>query len=253
MDAFVVTFREGIEAVLVIGITVAFLRKSGRGELVKLVFFGAGAAIAFSAAVALALQAVGVTADNPVPEGILHLLAAVAVLTMVIWMLRTGRRMRAGIESRVGGMLGKQRSAWRISLGLFALAFFVVAREGVEVTLFLAALAIGRASNTLLLLGALAGLAFALGYGFLFLRGSARIDLRLFFTLTAGVLILLSLQLLGGSIHEFEEAGLIPMSQTWAGVFDWIATNTVIDWLFLVGLTVPLVAPWLRRSGRSPA
>ena len=135
MDAFVVTFREGIEAVLVIGITVAFLRKSGRGELVKLVFFGAGAAIVFSAAAALALQSVGVTADNPVPEAILHLLAAVAVLTMVIWMLRTGRRMREGIESRVGGMLGKERSAWAIGLGLFALAFFVVAREGVEVIL----------------------------------------------------------------------------------------------------------------------
>ena len=61
------------------------------------------------------------------------------------------------------------------------------------------------------------------------------------------MLILLSLQLLGGSIHEFEEAGLIPMSPTMAGIFDWIATNTVIDWLFLAGLTVPLVAPWLRR------
>jgi high-affinity iron transporter len=247
MDAFVVTFREGIEAVVVIGITVAFLRKSGRAGSARPIFFGAGTAVVFSAAVALVLQAVGVNADSPVVEGILHLVAAVAVLTMVIWMLRTGRRMKEGIESKVGGMLGRERSDRAIGFALFAFAFLMVAREGVETVLFLTALAIGRASNAFLLLGALAGLAFALGYGFLFLRGSARIDLRLFFAITAGVLILLSVQLLGGGIHEFEEAGLIPMSPALAGVFDWIATNTVIDWLFLVGLSVPLVAPWLRR------
>jgi high-affinity iron transporter len=256
MDALVITFREGIEAVLVIGIMVAFLRKSGRGELVRPIFYGAGTAIAFSIGLAVVLQAIGVAADNPVVEGVLFAVAAVAVVTMVVWMVRTGRRMQAGIESRVGGMLGKGRSARALAVALFAFAFFMVAREGVEMVLFLFALAIGRTSDTALLIGAAAGLVLAIGYGFLFLRGSARIDLRLFFTLTAGVLGLLSLKLVGSSIHEFEEAGLIPMSPAMAQVFDWIANSTVLDWLFVIGLSVPLITPWLRRprpGGPKPA
>jgi FTR1 family protein len=253
MDALVVTFREGIEAVLVIGIMIAFLRKAGRAELVRAVFAGAAVAIAFSVAVAFALNAAGLSADNPIAEGVLYLVAAVAVTTMLIWMLRTGRRMKEGIESRVGGMLGSDRSRRALAFALFAFAFLMVAREGVETVLFLAALAIGQASDTMLFIGAVAGLALAVGYGFLFLKGSARLDLRLFFRLTEVVLALLVLKLLGGAVHEFEEAGLIPLGPALAGVFDWIATSTVLDWLFLIGLSVPLITPWLKRPKGTPA
>ena len=250
MDALVVTFREGIEAVLVIGIMVAFLRKAGKATLIRPTLIGAGAAVAFSVAVALALQAVGLKADNPIVEAVLYLLAAIAVVTMVVWMMRTGSRMKEGIESRVGGILGKEAGTRGLSFALFTFAFFMVAREGVETVLFLAALAVGNTSNSTMLIGAIVGLAFAIVYGFIFQRGSARIDLRLFFTLTAGVLILLAAKLFGGSIHEFEEAGIIPMSETMAHIFDWIAKSSAIDWLFLVALSVPLITPWLKRRDR---
>jgi high-affinity iron transporter len=250
MDALVVTFREGIEAVLVIGIMIAFLRRSGRGELIRPTLWGAGAAIAFSALVAVGLHAAGLDADNATVEAVLYLVASAAVVTMVVWMVRAGRQMKQGIESRVGGILAKDASARGPGIALFAFAFLMVAREGVETVLFLAALAVGSTSNSWMLAGALAGLGLAVLYGFLFQRGSARIDLRLFFTLTAGVLILLSLKLLGSSIHEFEEVGLIPMSEAMAHAFDWIAQSTAIDWLFLLALSIPLITPWLKRSGR---
>jgi high-affinity iron transporter len=250
MDALVVTFREGIEAVLVIGVMLAFLKKSGRTALTRPTLVGAGVAVAFSVAVAFALHSAGLNADNPLVEAVLYLVASAGVVTMVVWMLRTGSRMKEGIESRVGGILGRDRGARGLAFALFAFAFFMVVREGVETVLFLAALAVGTTSGWPTLVGALAGLVLAVVYGILFIRGSARLDLRLFFRLTAGVLVLLSLKLLGGSIHEFEEAGLIPMSQTMAHIFDWIATSTAIDWLFLVGLSVPMITPWLKkRSG----
>jgi len=257
MDALIVTFREGIEAVLVIGVMLAFLKKSGRVEFVRPTLAGAGVAVAFSVAIAFALHSAGLNASNPLVEAILYIVASVGVVTMVVWMLRTGGRMKEGIESRVGGILGRDRGVRGIGFVLFAFAFFMVAREGVETVLFLAALAVGTTSGWPTLVGAVAGVGLAVVYGVLFIRGSARLDLRLFFRLTAGVLILLSLKLLGGSIHEFEEAGLIPMSQTMAHVFDWIATSTAIDWLFLVGLTVPMITPWLKRRsdprGSKPA
>jgi len=249
MDALVVTFREGIEAVLVVGIMIAFLRKAGKGRLARYVMIGAGAAVAFSLAVAMVVHAAGLNANNALVEAVLYLVAAVAVITMVVWMLRTGKRMKEGIESRVGGILAKDTSTRGLGLTLFAFAFFMVAREGVETVLFLAALAVGNTSNSFLLAWAVAGLALAVVYGVLFTRGSARIDLRLFFALTAGVLSLLALKLVGGSIHEFEELGLIPMSVTMAHVFDWIAKSSAIDWLFLVALSIPLLTPWVKRSG----
>ena len=99
------------------------------------------------------------------------------------------------------------------------------------------------------------GLALALIYGVLFARGSARIDLKLFFTLTSIVLVMLSVKLIGGSIHEFEEAGLIPMSEAMAHFFDIFGGSAVIDWLFIAALVVPLAAPYVRRRsrGHSPA
>ena len=153
MDALVVTFREGIEAVLVIGILVAFLRKADESALVRPILKGAVAAIGFSIALALMFQAAGLRADNPVVEAVLYLVASAAVMTMVIWMFRTGKRMKEGIESRVGEILARGDGARRVGIALFAFAFFMVAHEGVETVLFLASLAVGPTSDSARLIG----------------------------------------------------------------------------------------------------
>ena len=71
------------------------------------------------------------------------------------------------------------------------------------------------------------------------------------------VLLLLSVKLLGSSIHEFEEAGVIPMSVATAHFFDAVAQSTVVDWMFLLALVVPFAAPLFRRRrasvGHNPA
>jgi high-affinity iron transporter len=177
----------------------------------------------------------------------LYAVAAVAVLSMVVWMWRNSRSVRGHVESRMQTILGTERSTSRIGLSLFLLAFFMVAREGVETVLFITAGALGGANAPSLVVGGIAGLALAVTYGVLFARGSARIDLKLFFTLTSIVLVFLSVKLIGGSIHEFEEAGLIPMSESMAHFFDAFGGSPVIDWLFLVALVIPLAVPYIRR------
>jgi high-affinity iron transporter len=248
MDSLVITFREGIEAALVIGIMLAFVRKTGRGGLGRWILGGTLAAVVFSALAAVALGVSGIAADDPAVEGVLFAIAAVAVVSMVVWMWRNSHSVRGHVESRMRGILDAGRSTRRVGWSLLALSFFMVAREGVEAVLFVSAGALGRAGGPGLVIGGVTGIALAVLYGVLFARGSARIDLRLFFTLTAIVLILLAVKLVGGSIHEFEEAGLLPMSQAMAHFFDAFGGSPVIDWLFLVALVVPLAAPVVQRT-----
>lgn len=246
MQALVITFREGIEAALVIGIMLAFVRKTGGAGLVRWIMAGTVSAVVFSLAGAGVLGLSGISADNPVVEGVLFAVAAVAVVSMVVWMWRNSRSVRGKVESQLRGIIDSEKSARRIGMGLFLLSFFMVAREGVEAVLFIAAGAIGASSGPSLVIGGLAGLALAVVYGALFARGSARINLRLFFTMTSIVLVLLAVKLVGGSIHEFEEAGIIPMSEAFAHFFDLFGGNAVIDWLFLLALIVPLAAPFVQ-------
>jgi FTR1 family protein len=252
MDALVITLREGIEAALVIGIIYALVKRYGRPELMRWVYAGVASAVAFSLAGAVALRALGVDAQSETVEGITYLIASVAVASMVVWMWRHGRQIRSKVESRVTGMIGEGSPSTAAGLGLFAFSFFMIAREGIETVLFLSASALSGESQAGLALGAVAGFTLSVVYGILFARGALRIDLKLFFTLTSIVLGLLAVKLFGGAMHEFEEAGVLAMSETAAEAFDWLAETAVIDWLFLAALVVPFVAPYVKRgaSGR---
>jgi FTR1 family protein len=250
VDSLVITFREGIEAALVIGIMLAFVRKTGRSGLGRWIIAGTVAAVVFSALAAIVLGMSGIATDNPVVEGVLYVVAAIAVLSMVIWMWRNSRGVKGQVESKLRTILDADGSSRRIGLSLFVLSFFMVAREGVETVLFISAGALGSTRSPSLLIGGIVGLGLAVTYGVLFAKGSARIDLKLFFTMTSIVLVLLSVKLLGGSIHEFEEAGLVPMSEAMAHFFDLFGGSPLIDWLFLIALVVPLSVPHLRRRDR---
>lgn len=247
MNAFVITLREGIEAALVIGIVIAFLRRVDRSEMARWVFGGAAAGAVFSVIAALVLHGLGLGADNPLVEAILYVVAAAVVVTMVVWMMRSSKGTRGRIEGRIGSVLASGRSVRASAFALFALSFFMVAREGVETALFLAASALGGASGATLLAGGVLGLAAAVTYGVVFARGGGLIDLRLFFILTSIALAVLAVKLVIGSVHEFEEAGVIPMSETLAHAFDAMAASSLVDVLFLFAVGVPFLAPVIRR------
>lgn len=246
MDAFVITAREGIEAALVLGIIFAMLARSGRGELGRWVVAGAAAAVVFSVGAAAVLVAAGLTASSPAVEGVLYAVAAVVVVTMVVWMRRSAKTSGGAVKAHVDRLVRGDRSTNAVAAGLFALSFFMVAREGVETVLFLSATALSG-DPAALVTGAVAGVSLAALYGVLLARGSAGIDLKLFFGLTSVVLLILAAKLVGSSIHEFEEAGVIPMSETLAHVFDAVARSEAVDWLFLAALAVPFAAPVVRR------
>ncbi len=97
-QAFVITLREGLEAFLIVAISLAYLRKRGRGELTKAVHWGIVAALALSALGGYLLYN---AANQEWLEGPLALVAAVSVTTLTVHMWRAGRRMKGEIEGHL--------------------------------------------------------------------------------------------------------------------------------------------------------
>lgn len=241
-EALVITLREGVEAVLVLAIALATLRRRGQAHLSGALYAGTGAALILSMGVAA--LATRVSWNEELAEGIAMLVGAVLVVTLVIWMWRAAPSMKEEIESGVG------RAAERKSgvAGIFLFAFAMVFREGVETAIFLSA-ARFNSEGLALWMGAVAGLALAFGFGVLFVRGSVRVPLRAFFTLTSAVLAILALQLVAGGLHELSEALVLPASKTEMAIIGPIVRSD----LLLFTLTIALISGWLLFGPGRPA
>ena len=98
LQAFVITLREGLEAFLIVAISLAYLKKTGRVELISAVKWGIAISIVLSVGAGILLQQ---ARNQSLWEGVLAIVAAVSVTTLIIHMWRTGRRMKANIEGRL--------------------------------------------------------------------------------------------------------------------------------------------------------
>jgi high-affinity iron transporter len=220
--------REGFEASLIVGIVLAFLNRTGRRDGFAAVWAGASAALALSVAVGIGLFVVGAELEGTaeaVFEGTTMLVAAGLLTWMIFWMRRQARSIRKELEGQVQSAL-----ATGSSLALAVVAFVGVAREGVETSLFLFSSVEG--SNTVVsLISAALGLAAAIGLGYAFYRGSSHLDLRKFFTITSGLLLVFAGWLLAMGLHELAEGGVIPESEVLLlGAFAALAAPTL--WLY---------------------
>ncbi len=210
--AFIIALREGIEAALIVSIILAYLAQLGRRDRAHLVWWGTGLAIALSVLAGTVIFALGAEfegAAEQIFEGLVTL-AAVGVLTwMIFWMRRQGARIRSQLQEKVDTALVTG------GLALAALAFTAVLREGVETALFLFAAARGTAVASVgiggQLLGAVLGLATAVVLGVLLYRGGIRMNLRSFFRVTGGILVVVAAGLFAYAVHELQEAGWLPM------------------------------------------
>jgi high-affinity iron transporter len=210
MGAGVVVLREGFEASLVVGIVLAFLDRTGRRDGFGAVWVGVAAALALSLAVGAALFAAGAELEGrseAVFEGVVMLTAAGLLTWMIFWMRGRARTLRKEIEGRAQAALDAGSA-----LGLGIVVFIGVAREGVETALFLFS-SIEGSSSLVSFVGALLGGAAAVGLGYLFYRGSHRLNLRTFFTATSVLLLVFAGYLLASGLHELAEAGVVPESE----------------------------------------
>src|ERR1700675_1060067 len=100
LQAFIITLREGVEAALIVGITLAYLAKIGRNDLRKSVYAALGAAFVGSFDGAVVPPRLDWNQD--IFEGWVMLVAAVFVVTMIVFMMKTGRKLKGENKNKVG-------------------------------------------------------------------------------------------------------------------------------------------------------
>ncbi len=205
-ETLTITLREGIEAALVIGIILAYLGKTNKQALKKYVYAGIIAAVAGSIATAIVIQMLKIEWSDFM-GGLMYFITAFFLATMLIWMHRTSKHIRQDIEQSMESALSK----WQ-ALGVLVLTFFMIYREGAEIVLFLST-TISK-TNPLVALEAIVGFALAVLFGYLFIKGSLKMNLGRFFKITGVMLAIIIFQLIIGGIHEWSEVGVITLSQT---------------------------------------
>jgi len=194
---------------LIVAIAAAYLRQTGRSPLVSAVAWGTGAAVLGSAVLGVWLAE---TAVNPRSEAILSLIAALLVLSMVVYMLRAAKHLRRDITAHIGEAAARPgRAAW---LGVFLFVGLMVLREGME-TAFITASVFRQSDPAPFFAGSMAGLALAAALAWAWWRYGQRVNLALFFKVTSVFLVLFALQLLVFAFHESTEANLLPIDNAY--------------------------------------
>jgi high-affinity iron transporter len=203
--------REGVEAALIVSITLAYLARTGNARHFGRIWMGTGIALAISLGIGLALFVTIGGLRSPTEqifEASAMLLAAAVVTWMLFWMRRTAANIRGELHAGIDRVL-TNGSLW----GLSALAFTAVIREGVETALFLlgqvtaASQAHEGALSTLA--GAAIGLVAAALIGYGLYHGARVINLRTFFTWTGLGLIFVAAGLVANAVHELIEVKVI--------------------------------------------
>jgi high-affinity iron transporter len=233
LQAFIITLREGVEAALIVGITLAYLAKIGRNDLRKAVYAALAAAFLGSIGVAIVISRLNWNED--VFEGWIMLAAAFFVITMLIFMMKTGRKLKGDIEGKVGLLAGKD--AW---VGLFFFVFLMVLREGAETVLILSAVSL-NSTELMSFLGTLLGVLAAIAFGVMFVKGSVRINLQKFFRVTTAILFLVAAQLVIAGLHELSESGVIPSSKREMALIGPIVRNDLFFFVTIVALAALMV------------
>lgn len=261
--AFFVTLREGLEAALIVGIIVAYLIKIERRDAVRAVALGVGAAlliaIVVGSAVALLVGRLPL-AVQAMFEGVTAVLAVFVLTWMLFWMRRQGRAMKGELEAGVDAALDRGST-----MALVGLAFVAVLREGLETVLFLLAILGSSGDVAGALLWAMAGLVVAVGIGWAIFALGVRIDLRRFFTITGVILIFVAAGLCAYAVHEFTEAGLLPVTpvafdlsgilpatgpvgSVLAGLFGYRSAPTILELAAYLGYLIPVLVLFIGPS-----
>ena len=228
LQAFVITLREGVEASLIVGIVFAYLNKIGRVDLKRTVMQAVGAAGLCSLLVAVVLARTQFNQD--IFEGVVMLVAAFFVISMIWFMQRTAKAMKGKIESKVSALATSSSRG-----GLFLFVFLMVLREGVETVLILSAVSL-NSSELASFFGTLLGVTLAVVFGVLFVKGSVRIDIQRFFRVTAVILYFVAFQLIVSGLHELSENGILPSSKLEMRVIGPIVRNDLFFFVTILAL-----------------
>jgi high-affinity iron transporter len=243
LEALIVTLREGVEAALIVGIVVAYLNKTGRSDLLRTVYSALTSAFLCSIGVAIVLSRAQFNQD--IFEGIVMLVAAAFVVTMVIFMMRTAKRLKGEIEGRLKTLADESSR-----IGVFLFVFLMVLREGVETVLILSAVKL-NSTELMSFIGTLTGVLLSIVFGVMFVKGSVRINLQRFFRVTTVILFFVAAQLVVSGLHELSENGVLPSGRREMAMIGPIVRNELFFFVTILALAALMILFDQRR--RAPA
>ena len=264
---FLIGLREGLEASLVVSILIAYLVKTDRRQLLPRIWAGVAVAVVvslgFGAALTWGPKGLTFEAQEAI-GGSLSIVAVAFVTWMIFWMAKAARSISGELRSQID----KAAEGARWSLAVVAL--LAVGREGLETALFLwaatqASTSVGNSSTTPLI-GAALGLVIAVFLGYLMYRGALKINLSKFFSWTGYFLVVVAAGVLSYGVHDLQEAGILPGSNTLAfdvsatvppdswygtllkGVFNFTPATTVLQLIVWLAYLVSVLIVFVRRT-----
>jgi len=208
LASLLLTFREGLEAALIVGIILGYLAQIGHQDRRRWVWAAVGIATVLSIGVAVALEIIGAEFEGTaeyVFEGIAMLTAVVVLTWMIFWMRNHAHLIAHELKDDLHDAINKQHN-W----ALFGVAFLAVFREGIETALFLTAARLAS-DGVSTIIGGSVGLALAVIAGWAIYSSSVHLNVRRFFDVTSVLLLVFAAGLLAHGVHEFQEAGLLPV------------------------------------------
>lgn len=242
MTAFVITLREGLEAFLIVAISLAYLKKTGRYALLPAVHWGIGASVLLSVAAGILLAQAN---NQALWEGVLAFSAAILVASLTMHMWRAGKRMKKEIEGRLeASSLKVGRAAF---LGVFGFTTLMITREGMETALLMNSL-LFQVRSMQIVTGAAVGTLAAASVAWLWSRYGYRVNLSRFFQVTALFLLIFVVQLLIYGFHELTEANIFPNSQPLHDATEPFGPDGVYG-QYLTYMLVALPLAWLAITG----
>jgi high-affinity iron transporter len=206
--ALLIGLREGLEALLVLGILLGILRRLGHADRSRHVWIGAGLGVLASIGVGLLVNAAFKAWFEETGAAVFEVvvaLVAVGILTyMVLWMYKHTSTLVASVKEKAA--LAAKEGRWAFIGGL---AFFTVFREGLETVLFYGARLADIGWPTLIVSGAI-GFAISAVLAYAIFRMTVQVSLRAFFGITGFLLIFIAAGLLVHVVHAASDLGWIP-------------------------------------------
>jgi high-affinity iron transporter len=229
LQAFLITFREVLEALLIVGIITTYLKRTDNKKFVKYVWLGAGMAVLASFLVALLFQVVftgfaAMGSEMYLKIGIIFV-SAVLLTQMVFWMAEHSKNIKANVEGKMSHYITTGNV-----IGMVVHSFLVVLREGVETVFFFAAITGGNIGAAFQGWGAVSGLLVASVVAYMFFKGTMRVSLKTFFKVTGVFIVMIAAGLLVQGVSMLQDIKLLGSVMPHVYDITWFLPEHPIDY-----------------------
>ncbi|MYL34749.1 iron permease [Pontibacillus yanchengensis] len=240
VQALLITFREVLEALLIIGIITTYLKRTENPQYTKYIWLGAGLAVVASIGVAMLFQVVftsfaAMGSEMYLKIGIM-LVSSFLLTQMVFWMAKHSKNLKGQMEGKMGQLV----TAGNV-VGMVIHSFLVVLREGVETVFFFAAITGGDIEQGLQGWGAITGVVIAATVSYFFFKGTMRVPLKSFFKVSGAFIVMIAAGLLVQGISMMQDLEIIGSVMPHVYDLTWLLPEHPIDY-----------AHFLRDTGQAP-